>query len=460
MGISNEKRSQVNSEPILGIIGAGPKALAIAAKNTVLRRLGFRTPRIYIFEKSSVAHHWKPEAALTNGKQPLGTGPEKDVGFPYYSFCWGDSFNRKVNYLMQEFSWQNFLIANHEYSDWIDRGRSAPSHDDWANYLNWVYRRVEAEVELIHAEVLSVDRLGEQWRVELRPESGGNTIQICEGLVFTGPGDSLVPPGVANHPRVLSTQDFWKSYRSYCGIDRASFALVGSGETAATIAVVLGKSNPNIHIDIVSPHAMAYSRGESYPENHLFTDPFQGNWLQLTYEDRRNFMTRTDRGVFSLATKAELDHLRNIEIVPGMFRGVECDSLDQLLVNIEYNADQEKRIYDYVVLSFGFDHMAFVRRLLTSETKNWLRENAELGELRHREVEEKIDGCLTVAGLKPYLHLPMLAGLQQGPGFANLSCLGRLSDHVLAQYISIKTAPATHQPILGGVEDFLGHEGF
>jgi mycobactin lysine-N-oxygenase len=31
---------------------------------------------------------------------------------------------------------------------------------------------------------------------------------------------------------------------------------------------------------------------------------------------------------------------------------------------------------------------------------------------------------LAVADLRPSLHLPVLAGLAQGPGFPNLTCLG------------------------------------
>jgi mycobactin lysine-N-oxygenase len=43
---------------------------------------------------------------------------------------------------------------------------------------------------------------------------------------------------------------------------------------------------------------------------------------------------------------------------------------------------------------------------------------------------------LSVAGLTPPLHLPVLAGLAQGPGFPNLSCLGLLSDRILRRYVT------------------------
>lgn len=45
-----------------------------------------------------------------------------------------------------------------------------------------------------------------------------------------------------------------------------------------------------------------------------------------------------------------------------------------------------------------------------------------------------MDASLALRGLRPRLHIPGLAGLAQGPGFANLSSLGLLSDRVLGAY--------------------------
>jgi len=42
-----------------------------------------------------------------------------------------------------------------------------------------------------------------------------------------------------------------------------------------------------------------------------------------------------------------------------------------------------------------------------------------------------------VAGLSPPIHLPLAAGLAQGPGFPNLSCLGLLSDRILRRYVGV-----------------------
>ena len=52
---------------------------------------------------------------------------------------------------------------------------------------------------------------------------------------------------------------------------------------------------------------------------------------------------------------------------------------------------------------------------------------------------------LSVTGLDPPLHLPVVAGLAQGPGFPNLSCLGLLSDRVLRRYVPLEE-PARSAP--------------
>jgi hypothetical protein len=57
--------------------------------------------------------------------------------------------------------------------------------------------------------------------------------------------------------------------------------------------------------------------------------------------------------------------------------------------------------------------------------------------LRRAHKRSTVDVDLSVAGLTPAPHLPMLAGLAQGPGFPNLSCLGLLSDRVLRRYVPL-----------------------
>ncbi len=78
------------SLPTLLVLGAGPKAVAIAAKRHVLAKLGYPVPHVQIVDRQGVASHWSGKAGFTDGNQLLGTRPEKDIGFPYLSACWGD----------------------------------------------------------------------------------------------------------------------------------------------------------------------------------------------------------------------------------------------------------------------------------------------------------------------------------------------------------------------------------
>lgn len=72
----------------LAILGAGAKAVAVAAKASVLRDMGVTgvdVPDIVAVERIGVAANWQASGGWTDGAHRLGTSPEKDVGFPYRS---------------------------------------------------------------------------------------------------------------------------------------------------------------------------------------------------------------------------------------------------------------------------------------------------------------------------------------------------------------------------------------
>jgi mycobactin lysine-N-oxygenase len=127
------------STPTLAVVGAGPKGLAIAAKQAVLRRLGIAAPEVVLLDPHGVAAHWSGAHGYTDGRRLLGTAPEKDVGFPYDSRAWGEAArNRAVDAAMLGYSWSAHLVATYKYSAWIDRDRVRPTHRDWSAYLRWV----------------------------------------------------------------------------------------------------------------------------------------------------------------------------------------------------------------------------------------------------------------------------------------------------------------------------------
>ncbi len=417
------------------IIGAGPKAMAIASKADVLRRRGLAAPEIHIIEKTAVGAHWTGGSGYTNGKIKLGTSPEKDVGFPYDSVCWGKGIDESVNRGMHEYSWQSFLISQNLYADWVDRGRPAPEHRLWAQYLQWVSQRLGAGIHFHQGEVVAIDIREGRWAVRFVSAAGTSAPVAGEGLVLTGPGRTKVPFTLPDHERVLTAETFWKA-QGRIEVDSARVAVVGTGESAASIAMSLASiDKASLAIEIVSPQAMAYSRGESFLENRVYSNPENGPWDRLTMEDRRRFIHRTDRGVFSLHAQRTLDQARSIDIVPGRLRALVPDGPRRVVARVEYDGRAESRLYDYVVIATGGDPLAFIDELATPEARARILSKAGLPSLAQAGVERSIDRNLSIRGLEPRLHVPMLSALAQGPGFANLSCLGRLSDRILEAYV-------------------------
>src|SRR5580765_1048427 len=97
----------------LAVVGAGPKGVAVAAKARALSAVGLDSPRVVLIDRSAVAGNWSGRQGYTSGLLPLGTPPEKDVGFPYAA-SWG-SASSTVTAAMADFSWQQHLIVHRVY---------------------------------------------------------------------------------------------------------------------------------------------------------------------------------------------------------------------------------------------------------------------------------------------------------------------------------------------------------
>ena len=98
---------------------------------------------------------------------------------------------------------------------------------------------------------------------------------------------------------------------------------------------------------------------------------------------------------------------------------------------MEYDGRVERDQYDYVVVAIGFNSLWFTD-LLDEQTRTRL--GAVTNNLERQAIEYAIEEDLSIRDFRPRLHLPMLAGVAQGPGFPNLSCLGLLADRVLGPY--------------------------
>jgi mycobactin lysine-N-oxygenase len=380
-----------------------------------------------LVDRGEVAGNWSGRQGYTSGLLPLGTPPEKDVGYPYAA-SWGGA-SADVVAAMAEYSWQRHLIRHGVYGDWVDRGRMRPTHRQWSAYLREVAEAAEAEIvsgTVTGLEVAGADR----WEVRL---AAGDAM-AADGVVITGAGPAITVAGQPrDHPRVLDGRTYWLAAHAMPREPALSVCVIGSGETAASVVIDLVKrAHRHSTIDVLTSRGVLYSRGESYDENRFYSDP--GDWPRLAEAHRREFLERTDRGVFSLQAEAALNQARGFRTLAGRAAEIEAREQD-VIVTIAYGDERERVAYDAVIVAIGFDGRWF-EALLAGTASARYRQALGGGELqRHIGLD------LSVAGLAP-LHLPILAGLTQGPGFPNLSCLGLLSDRILRRYVPVNDAGA------------------
>lgn len=421
----------------LTLIGAGPKTLAIVAKANVLRELGCEVPEIHVIERHVVGAHWNGKCGYTDGRQVLGTSAEKDIGFPYESKAWGAQLGAEIDGKMLDFSWLRYLLSQRKYGDWVDRGKPSPRHGQWAEYLEWTSRKAASVFTYHQGNVEQLSINDGRWSVGYTQDGTQQTL-LTDGIVMTGPGTTSLPNEFAEDESVLTTETFWARSKEFLhGDEPRHIAIVGSGETAAAVALALAQRAQAVHeITIISPSGVTYSRGESYRENKLYTDPDGSNWTMLTPRHRQEFIRRTDRGVFSQHAIKYLDQAQNLEIVAGRLNSVEVVGGIPSL-GLQYGEQEWSISCDVAVLALGTDPVGPLRDWLGEEQATTLAEQIKVPDLTPEHLEKQIQYDLSVRGLTPRLHIPMIAGMAQGPGFPNLSCLGRVSDRILSSYVPL-----------------------
>jgi mycobactin lysine-N-oxygenase len=415
----------------LAVLGAGAKAVAVAAKAFVLRDMGVEVPDVIAVERTGVGANWQASGGWTDGAHRLGTSPEKDVGFPYRSAL-APRRNAELDERMTRYSWHSYLIATASFAEWIDRGRPAPTHRRWSQYLGWVAQHVGLNV--VDGEVDGLAVTGDRWALHTH-----DTTVHADALMITGPGQaekSLLP----GNPRMLSIAQFWDRAGGHDRISAERVAVIGGGETAASMLNELFRHRVST-ITVISPQVTLFTRGEGFFENSLFSDPT--DWTALTLDERRDALARTDRGVFSanvqeaLLADDRIHHLRG-----RVAHAVGWDGQIRLTLSTNRGSENLETVhgFDLVIDGSGADPLWFTS--LFSQDALDLLELGLAGPLTADRLQEAIGYDLAVTDVTPKLFLPNLAGLTQGPGFPNLSCLGLLSDRVLGSTTS-PSNPAT-----------------
>lgn len=405
--------------PTLVVVGAGPKGIAVAVKAAVLRDAGLPAPRVIIVERCVIGANWTAAGGWTDGSQRLGTSPEKDLGFPYRSAEFR-GFNRAVDQAAQRFSWAAYLVAAGTFGEWVDRGRPAPRHREWARYLQWAAD--QAGVEVVIGEVSGLSIENGRWRVDLGAH--GEPLD-ADAVMVTGPG-SAVSDWESLGPRVVGPASFWRSVVARAVPSAARTAVIGAGETAGAILHEMSRQEV-ASISVVAPRASLFTRGEGYFENRVFTDSVR--WESLSITQRREVIDRADRGVLSTRVMDEIRLDGRIAHLEGRVRSART-AADGIRLGIDTSAGPIERDFDWVIDARGTRDL-WMLDLLDAGARDRL-ERAIGGPASLDRLQLSVGRDLAVEGLFPQLFTPSLAALRQGPGFPNLSCLGLLADRICA----------------------------
>jgi mycobactin lysine-N-oxygenase len=421
------------TEHDLIIVGAGAKAAGIATKVHIANSLGLAQLSVKVIEGTEVAASWKGRNGMTSGEEPLAVTPIKDIGFPYQSHIEFGEAGEAIDAALAQFTWQQYMISKRRYARWVDAGSPPVRHRDYGEYLAWVLSRATEGIEHVSGRVTQVrlDEAGERWVVEVE-EDGGSSTHAGGALVLTGPGiHRAFPHEPAVADRVFHCDSKREEFARIPAEEECDVAIVGGGESALSATMFLRGMRPRCRYTIYTP-LLPMSRGESFLENRVFSNPDAVEWEALDLQTRRDFVKHSDRGVFDPPSLAAIAYDDRCRFVTGRVTDVGAASAGEG-VRLEFASPEGTATadHDFVANCTGFDLLAQLRTLFPATVREEIERRS--GPLWDRPAggEVPIGRNLELLGMRPRLHIPGLAGLSQGPGFANLGALGLLSNRVL-----------------------------
>lgn len=421
------------------IVGAGAKAAGIATKVHVLNTLGLGPISLKIVEGTTRAASWLGRNGMTSGEEPLAVTPIKDIGFPYQSFHEFGEAGEAIDAAAQGFSWQQYMISKRRYARWIDAGSPSVRHKDYGEYLTWVLSRATKGVEHVEGRVtaVSLDEDGDNWVVDVE-EAAGASRHASGALVLTGPGVHRAFPHEPGIEERVFHCDSKRGEFARLPEEECSVAVVGGGESALSCVMFLRGFRPLASCTIYTP-MLPMSRGESFLENRVFSNPDEVEWNSLDLQTRRDFVKHSDRGVFDPPSLAAIAYDDRARFVTGRVTDVGAGQGGEG-VRVEYESPEGLAggEHDFVVNCTGFDLLAQLRDLFPPAVRERVESRAGALWDRPAGTEVRIGRALELEGMEPRLHIPGLGGLSQGPGFANLGALGLLSNRVLQPLLQEK----------------------
>ena len=418
------------------VIGAGAKGTAMAMKAHVINRLGLGPVRMTVVEATGPAAAWLDGNGVSSSREVLAISPSKDVGFPYQATSAFGPVGAEIDRAALEFSWQRYLVEKGDYGHWVDAGSPSVQRRVYGAYLAWVLARSTEGVSSVRGRVarISLAPQGDRWLVDIAGESGPRQC-VCRSLALTGPGvHRSIPTDLDAAPRVLDC-DSGRMELTRVAAERSSdIAIVGGGESALSCMEFVRALKPDARLTVYTP-SLPMSRVESFVENRIFSNPEEIDWPSLSVETRRDFIARSDRGVFGPERIAAFAYDERCHFVPGRVLQIRASGGGaQVRVEHACPGGVAAGTHDYVINCTGFDLLEQLRVLLCDEARAELERRVGPVWERPEGTELQMGRFLELEGMDPRLHLPGLAGLSQGPGFANLGALGVLADRVLQPY--------------------------
>jgi len=424
------------------VVGAGAKAAALAAKVHAINGLGLAELSLTAFEKTEPAASWLGRNGMTSGEEPLAIPPIKDVGFPYQSRRQLGEAGDAIDAALLPLSWQRYATERGEYAAWVNSGSPPVRHRDYGEYLGWVLQRATDGVAVRRGHVveLSPDEGGERWLVDVEVPGGAPERHASRALVLTGPGvHRAFPHDPAVASRVFHCDSRREEFAQLPEESACDVAIVGGGESALSCMMFLRGFRPRSRFTVYTP-MVPMSRGESFLENRVFSNPDEIEWEALDPTTRRDFVKHSDRGVFDPPSLAAIAYDDRCRFVIGRVSEVFA-ARGGTGVRLRHHSPHGEAgpEHDFVVNCTGFDLLAQLRELFSERTRAEIE--ARVGQLWDRPAgtEVPIGRNLELQGMSPRLHIPGLAGLSQGPGFANLGALGLMANRVLQPLIAERT---------------------